>query len=392
VAKRIGISGVNDDLCKFMPLHENLLDPLELDEHSALLLAEYQKQKSFLNGNLHCYFGRSRLATLANNKNGRQQCSYLGRCLWGCPTHSLYTPSITLSECKRFTNFRYVPNVYVSHFSFDSKCHITTVATKSINNGTSHEFPVAKLVLAAGTLSSSKIFLDSIYRKSGEIVKLHGLMDNRQILIPFINFNLLGKAYDPNSYQYHQLSIGIEREKSKEYIHGLITTLKTALIHPIVQKLPFDLRTSQYIFRNMHAALGLLNLNFHDERRKDNFITLDTKGSSLSPTLLINYLPMDYEKDSIKGAVRKAKRALWKLKCIVPPGMSRVRPMGSSVHYAGTLPMSRKKLSLTTSEYCQSHDFENLYIVDGSTFPFLPAKNITFTLMANAMRIADKAF
>jgi hypothetical protein len=33
-----------------------------------------------------------------------------------------------------------------------------------------------------------------------------------------------------------------------------------------------------------------------------------------------------------------------------------------------------------------------LYFVDGTTFPALPAKNITFTLMANATRIAEEAF
>ena len=54
--------------------------------------------------------------------------------------------------------------------------------------------------------------------------------------------------------------------------------------------------------------------------------------------------------------------------------------------------MSTKKIMHTSSKYCQSHDFDNLYIVDGTTFPFLPAKNITFTLMANAIRVADGAF
>jgi choline dehydrogenase-like flavoprotein len=66
--------------------------------------------------------------------------------------------------------------------------------------------------------------------------------------------------------------------------------------------------------------------------------------------------------------------------------------MGASVHYAGTIPMTKEKRAFTASEYCQSHDFENLYILDGSTFPFLPAKNITFTLMANAIRVAECAF
>jgi choline dehydrogenase-like flavoprotein len=54
--------------------------------------------------------------------------------------------------------------------------------------------------------------------------------------------------------------------------------------------------------------------------------------------------------------------------------------------------MSDIKSLFTTSKYCQSHDFDNLYIADGTTFPFLPAKNLTFTLMANAIRVADNAF
>jgi choline dehydrogenase-like flavoprotein len=32
--------------------------------------------------------------------------------------------------------------------------------------------------------------------------------------------------------------------------------------------------------------------------------------------------------------------------------------------------------------------FRGLHVVDGASFPWLPAKNLTFTLMANAVRIA----
>ena len=75
--------------------------------------------------------------------------------------------------------------------------------------------------------------------------------------------------------------------------------------------------------------------------------------------------------------------------CIVPPGMVFTRPMGASVHYAGTLPMSNNEKPWTVSKDGVSHDFDNLIIADGASFPFLPAKNLTFTLMANATRIAE---
>ena len=72
--------------------------------------------------------------------------------------------------------------------------------------------------------------------------------------------------------------------------------------------------------------------------------------------------------------------------------MTHVRPMGASVHYAGVLPMSASPAPLTCTRECRSNDFENLYFVDGTTFPFLPSKNLTFTLMANAARVAEQAF
>jgi choline dehydrogenase-like flavoprotein len=392
VAKRIGIAGVKDDLSRLMPVHENLLSPLELDDHSAVLLSEYERHKAFFNGKLRCYLGRSRSATLTKDLDGRHKCSNLGRCLWGCPSGAFYTPSITLQQCRRFSTFRYMKGMYVRYFKVDSDGRVTSVIAHSLANNSVEDFPVDKLVLAGGTLSSSRIFLASILKNAGEVVKLKGLMDNRQVLMPFVNLKMIGKPYDPETYQYHQIAMGIEGDKPHEYIHALITTLKTALVHPIIQKLPFDLKTSTFLFRNLHAALGLVNVNFHDTRRGDNYLTLEDQKHSSEPTLLVNYSPADHEAKSITKTIKIVKRVLWKLRCLVPSPMVHVRPMGASVHYAGTIPMSTNKASLTTSELCQSHDFDNLYIVDGTTMPFLPAKNITFTLMANAARVAELAF
>jgi choline dehydrogenase-like flavoprotein len=103
---------------------------------------------------------------------------------------------------------------------------------------------------------------------------------------------------------------------------------------------------------------------------------------------MIHYEPRPGQKQEIRQALRSVKRCLRRLGCIVPGPMVHIRPMGASAHYAGTLPMSTESKSLTVSPQCRSHDFANLYLADGSGFCFLPAKNYTFTLMANARRIA----
>lgn len=390
VAQRIGISGTaDDDLGRFIPSHDGLLGPLQLDEHSALLLSRYRKKQQAIQQKLGCYLGRARHSVLSGDMGDRKACKKLGRCLWGCPSGAFYTPSITLKECMSYDLFNYHCGYYATHFEYGDQGHISTVVTETVDGNAVHKFPVEKLVLAAGTLGTSKIFLQSVYRKTGKIKKLHGLMDNRQVLVPFLNPGMIGRQYDPDSYQYNQLALGLQMEKASEYVHGLVTTLKTAMIHPVLEKFPFDLRTSLKLFRNVHAALGVVNLNFHDTRRKENYVSLAVDSDSGRPRLVLRYAPPVEEEVRISGALRRLKRALWKLGCIVPPGMVYVRPMGASVHYAGTLPMSGVPDTCTVSRDCQSHDFPNLFIADGASYPFLPAKNITFTLMANASRVAE---
>ena len=137
---------------------------------------------------------------------------------------------------------------------------------------------------------------------------------------------------------------------------------------------------------------SIVNVNFHDTRRDSNSVTLEKDAASGREKLVIHYAPAPGEATWIASGLSRVKSALWKLGCVVPPGMAHVRPMGASAHYAGTLPMSKTAAPHTTDENCRSRDFENLYFADGATFPFLPAKNITFTLMANAVRVAENAF
>ncbi len=390
VAQRIGIIGIDDDLAAYFPLLKNLLPPLRFDEHSQFLVDRYQKKRKQLIKKTGISFGRSRVAVLTADREGRKPCDYSGRCIWGCPSDSLYVPSLTLEQCRRFPHFTYIPNQWVSHFKYNANNRISAVAAYEPGKPSPHMYEVDTLVLAAGTLSSAKIYLDSIYRQTGEILQLHGLMDNRQVLVPFITLDRLGKTYNPQSYQYHQLAIGFEMEDG-DYIHGQVTTLKTALMQPVLQFMPLDWKTAAFLGRNLHAAMGVVNVNYSDTRRQGNFVSIEPGADGFS-ALTIHYSPPAEEKKKISVSLKRVKKFFSSLGAIVPPGQAHVRPMGASVHYSGTIPMSEKPVPRTLSPLCKSHDFENLYIVDGTSFPFLPAKNLTFTLMANAARVADKEF
>jgi hypothetical protein len=395
VAERIGLIGEKDDLVRYFPWHDHLIAPLELDENSQLILKKYEKKRSILNKQ-GFYLGRSRIATLSRDKGERKACDYSGRCLWGCPSDSLYVPSLTLEECHRFPNFSYNPGFFVHHFKVNAQKRITSLVSYNLGDHSIREWPVETLVLAAGTLSSSKIYLDSVYKQTGKIITLDGLMDNRQVLVPFINLNMLSKSYNPESYVYHQLAVGFECELTKHYIHGQITTLKTALVHPVIQQIPLDLKTATFLTRNLHSGLGVININFCDTRRADNTVSIEpisgTGPGGCNTRLKIHYQSVTDEKKMIKRAMKRVMKFLLKLGAVAPPMMIQSRPMGASVHYSGTLPMVDNSQPRTLTPDCRSRDFENLFFVDGTSFPFLPAKNLTFTMMANAARVADNLF
>lgn len=387
VAQRIGISGEVDDLSRFFPVHAHLMAPLRLDPHSSRLVERYARERSRLNAE-GVYVGRTRVATLSSPKDGREACSYSGRCLWGCPRRAIYTPSQTLARCRTFDGFEYVPGVDVQRLIAGDGRRIRAIAARDVHSGASVEIPCDRVALAAGALLSTRIFLATHAAETGMRVALPGLMDNRQVLVPFLNLGLLGAPFAADTYQYHLLGMGLDTGDPRTYVHGQITTLKTALLHPIIQRLPFDLATSTRVARAVHGALGLVNLNFHDTRRDGNVAALADNGSG---TLTLRYAAPEDEPQRIRDTLARVKRALWRLGCIVPPGMVHVRPMGASVHYAGTLPMTSTPAPFTTDAACVSRDYPNLHLVDGATFPFLPAKNLTFTLMANAARAAALA-
>jgi hypothetical protein len=289
---------------------------------------------------------------------------------------------------QRSAGFQYFGGYEALHFTVAENGKVTTVVARPVDGGATRAFPVEHLALAAGTLSTATIVLRSVRVATGENVRLTGLMDNRQVLVPFLNLRMLGQPFNAGTYQYHLLGLGLETPDPSEYVHGQITTLKAALMHPIIQQLPFDLRTSLLVARATHSALGLVNINFHDRRRDQNWLELEDSGEDSPRRLRIRYVPDADEPARLRAALSRVRRVLWHLGCIVPPGMQHVRPMGASVHYAGVLPMARDGGRWTTDAHCRSREFPNLFLVDGTTFPFLPAKNLTFTLMANATRVA----
>lgn len=65
------------------------------------------------------------------------------------------------------------------------------------------------------------------------------------------------------------------------------------------------------------------------------------------------------------------------------------RMTGNTCHQHGTARMGTDPATTVLNEWCQSHDVDNLFVVDGAGFPSSTGVNPTLTMMANAWRACD---
>ena len=67
----------------------------------------------------------------------------------------------------------------------------------------------------------------------------------------------------------------------------------------------------------------------------------------------------------------------------------RLEPGGRIIHEAGVTRMGHSPDSSVLNEHCQAHDVKNLFVADGGPFVSQADKNLTWTIMALAMRTGD---
>lgn len=213
-------------------------------------------------------------------------------------------------------------------------------------------------------------------------------MDTTVVRIPFVALASIGLAEEVRSFQLNRLIAGIIADSPPwpRHLHAEILHLGTLLYHPLIERLPFDTRTSSRLFFALKSALGVATLFFPDRITPGNHARLVADDGEM-PRVELSYRESEEKELFIRRSVARMRSALHRLGCITR-GVVRAAP-GAGIHYAGTVPMG--KGAGRCDERGRSRRFANLYIADGAAFPSLPSKSITMSLAAHATRVASLA-
>jgi choline dehydrogenase-like flavoprotein len=379
VAARIGISCADDDLKTIFKELDPAMPPLDIDTNAETILNKYNKKKDQFNRQ-GFFMGRAPLAVCSQKYRGRGPHQYHDMDYWTDTDDSVYRPRYTLEELRKFPNFSYIKNRLVSSFKESGN---TVEVTVTVRNGSRKErYQTRALVLCAGALGSARIAIRSLNKYDFRIP----VLTNAYTYIPSINFNMLGKIPRDRRSSLAQLSVVFFcREKKKMPVLSNFFSYRSLLTFKLLKEAPLPQRECLRIMRLLMPYFSIITIFHRDYQTPEKYCILRKSLDNQPDRMEIQYRLSDKEIEDIEYVEKRIKQFYRNLGCW--PLKSIRRAPGSSIHYSGTLPMSKEERVLTCDTECRLHGTKAVYVADASVISPLPSIVPTFSVMANANRV-----
>ncbi len=384
ISNRIRISGPDDDFCKLVLGNlYNIHPPLKYDNNISILIDKYKKNKNKFNSK-GLYLGSPSLAMLSEDYANRYKTKYNDMDFYSDYGKSAWRPYITLEKLKKNSNFTYVGNILVTTIENTDNNQVKINYINIVDKSTG-EIICSKLLLACGALGSARIVLRSA---KGKIKRLP-ILCNPYSYMPCFNIKMLGKplSYDKTSMAQAMLIYDTDGTET-EIVSLAFYTYRSLMTFRMIEEVPLGIKDSIKLLKLLQSGFVIAGIHHPDFPSKNKYLELiDFPDSITSDALSAHYKLNSDEEKKIRKHEKTVKRYLRKLGCYPVKKLS--PGAGGSIHYAGTLPFSQNEDEYgTTYPDGSLNGFKNIYIADGSGFKYLPAKGITFSLMANAHNVA----
>jgi len=252
--------------------------------------------------------------------------------------------------------------------------HVDVIA-RDVHSGATQTWSARHLVLAAGAINSAIIVLAS----HDDFDTRLPILDNLLSYVPLLDVGAIGFAYDANSFSGAELCLVYDGPLTGQRVQGSFYGLTAPLKGDLFFEMPLSIRGNFAAMRYVLPAIGMLQLFYPDKPERSNYLRLTPTGA---PSI-------HYERRDFGALERHLISQFLRAGYLSAPALCQYPEPGSSMHYAGTLPMK-----LTPTARYDSDRFGRLAgsgrvrVADGAALPVLPSSNHTFTIMANAARIA----
>jgi choline dehydrogenase-like flavoprotein len=313
----------------------------------------------------------ARNAVLERPAERREACTRCGLCLWGCARKSIYSSAYELPQLRRFPNFSYRSGVLVREVRAHGEGHALVLdGGETLRAGC--------VVLAAGTIGTTALVMGRL-GLWGEQVRL---LSNPVAAAAFLIPSLIGADLPDESFSLAQLRWEVPIAGGGA-ASGALYGADALPLTEIASRMPLSRPTALRLARALAPALVLATIYLPGRFSRNTLRIAPKKGNRV----MIESAITDEARSALRAAHATLARGMRKLGALPVPRSFTISPPGADAHYGGTVPMGGPQL-LGCSATGEVHGSPGLYVVDGAALSALPSKHCTFTMMANADRIA----
>ena len=378
ISRRIGVSGSNDDDMAALYGHDGfLMPPIEPSGNLRRLHSRYRSrpQRALTEG---VRMGYGRNAVLTRELRGRKGCIYCGLCTWGCAQRSIWSAKYDLELLSRSPAFSYRKGYFATGLG-KVESGVSLMA-ESLSSGESACFKAGRIMLACGAIGSAKLVLDALGMQNVSIPFQTSPVAGFALLLP--GWRVAGLAGD-GMFAMSQLTFKVDDPLfDGGYACGNIFPAEAVPASEYLPFMPFSYPLSRRLVRLLQPSMLIGNCFFSGNYSRHR-LRIQQSGSLVIEG---DYSPV-VEKRAAQ-ARRRLAAAMRRYGVLLLPGSFRLTPPGGDIHYAATVPMRESPRPGEANARGEVHGLPGVYVVDGAALTSLPPKPHTFTIMANADRIA----
>jgi choline dehydrogenase-like flavoprotein len=301
--------------------------------------------------------------------------------MYGCPWGYIYNSASTLREMQQNPRFHYLPGIVVT--GVREQGDEVALSGYRANDRTPWQATGARIFLAAGVIPTTQLLLAA--------QSLHDrpvwIRDSQYFLFPLLALRGQPGVEHEALHTLSQLFLEVlDPRVSPHTVHLQLYTYSDLIAGGIRAALgPLGQR---WLVRQLAARTMIAQGYLHSDHSGRIRMVLE-KGERPQARLTAELNPETPR--MVRRVLRKLLGQATRLG-VVPafPQLQLTQP-GRGYHSGGTLPMSARPGELECDTLGRPFGWRRVHAVDATVLPTIPATTITYSVMANAHRIASRA-
>ena len=382
VARVLQIAGAHDELETLFPYHHPPRKAVGLSRQAQALLIRMRSSRPTLNAQ-GIHFGQSRLAVRTEAGEGGRPCQRVGRCLTGCPYGAIWNAADRLDILKRHPRFAYRNKIVVRRLEQQANGRVRIHAVLA-DSQEAVSFDAGRVFLGCGPCPPP----ESLSTRSAHDREFR-LQFQPYFLLPLLSFRRQPDVDREDLHTLAQLYIEIlDAEISAHPVHLQIYTFNELAHARLRRAARWFGYFRQAVVRQLAGRLLVIQGYLDSSECRGIELRAFPDRAGGGSHLRLRAVPSPETGRKIGHVARKLLKNAGKIGAFPLLPLMQTGTPGDGNHIGGIFPMRRAPERFESDILGRLPDMPGVHIVDASVLPTLPSTTFTYTMMANARRIA----